>query len=159
MSGTETINDRPLTAKGRDTRRRIVETASDLMVERGVSAVSLDEVGRATATSKSQMYHYFASKDDLVAAVVTAFGTGSLPSKVTYSARRIGGWLARLGGLHRCLPSAGATVVWLSPRHAVQRAHRRDRGRSPRHRGGLRFVAAPPHPYLGATSGFGEVAD
>jgi AcrR family transcriptional regulator len=71
MSGTEIMNDSTLTAKGRDTRRRIVETASDLMVEQGVSAVSLDEVGRATATSKSQMYHYFASKDDLVAAVVT----------------------------------------------------------------------------------------
>jgi AcrR family transcriptional regulator len=70
MSGADTINERPLTAKGRDTRRRIVETASDLMVERGVSAVSLDEVGRVTSTSKSQMYHYFASKDDLVAAVV-----------------------------------------------------------------------------------------
>jgi AcrR family transcriptional regulator len=71
MSGTDTVNDRTLTVKGRDTRRRIVETASDLMVERGVSAVSLDEVGRSTSTSKSQMYHYFASKDDLVAAVVT----------------------------------------------------------------------------------------
>jgi AcrR family transcriptional regulator len=47
-----------------------VETAADLMVERGVSAVSLDEVGRGTSTSKSQMYHYFASKDDLVVAVV-----------------------------------------------------------------------------------------
>jgi len=70
MSGTQTVNERPLTAKGRDTRQRIVATASDLMVERGVSAVSLDEVGRETSTSKSQMYHYFASKDDLVAAVV-----------------------------------------------------------------------------------------
>ena len=71
MSVADTINDRPLTARGRDTRRRIVEAASDLMVERGVSAVSLDEVGRVTSTSKSQMYHYFASKDELVAAVVT----------------------------------------------------------------------------------------
>ena len=32
--------------------------------------MSLDEVGRITSTSKSQMYHYFASKDDLVSAVV-----------------------------------------------------------------------------------------
>ncbi len=66
----ETISDRALTAKGRETRRRIVEAASDLMVERGVAAVSLDEVGRVTSTSKSQMYHYFSSKDELVAAVV-----------------------------------------------------------------------------------------
>ncbi len=60
---------RPVTAKGRATRSRIVDAAADLMVERGVSAVSLDDVGRVTSTSKSQMYHYFTSKDDLVAAV------------------------------------------------------------------------------------------
>jgi TetR/AcrR family transcriptional repressor of nem operon len=70
MSGADTITDRPLTAKGRETRRRIVEAASDLMVERGVAAGTLDEVGRVTSTSKSQMYHYFTSKDELVAAVV-----------------------------------------------------------------------------------------
>jgi AcrR family transcriptional regulator len=70
-TGAEAINGRPLTAKGQATRRRIVETAADLMIERGISAVSLDEVGRVTSTSKSQMYHYFTSKDDLVAAVVT----------------------------------------------------------------------------------------
>jgi AcrR family transcriptional regulator len=70
MSGSDTIADRPLTARGRETRRRIVDAASDLMVERGVSSASLDEVGRVTSTSKSQMYHYFASKDELVAAVV-----------------------------------------------------------------------------------------
>jgi AcrR family transcriptional regulator len=70
MSGADTITGRPLTAKGRETRRRIVEAASNLMVERGVAAVSLDEVGRVTSTSKSQMYHYFMSKDELVAAVV-----------------------------------------------------------------------------------------
>ena len=70
-TGADGINGRPLTAKGRPRRRRIVDTAADLMVERGVLAVSLDEVGRVTSTSQSQMYHYFASKDDLVAAVVT----------------------------------------------------------------------------------------
>ncbi len=70
MPGPDTITDRPPTAKGRDTRRRIIEASSDLMVERGVAAVSLDEVGKVTSTSKSQMYHYFASKDELVAAVV-----------------------------------------------------------------------------------------
>lgn len=74
MAELETLGDRPLTAKGRETRRRIVEAAADLMVERGVAVVSLDEVGRVTATSKSQMYHYFSSKDELVAAVVTCVG-------------------------------------------------------------------------------------
>jgi AcrR family transcriptional regulator len=70
MSAAHTLIERPSTAKGRETRHRIVEAASDLMVERGVAGVSLDEVGRVTATSKSQMYHYFTSKDALVDAVV-----------------------------------------------------------------------------------------
>jgi len=61
---------KPLTAKGRATRDRIVDAAADLMVSKGVRAVSLDDVGHKTSTSRSQLYHYFASKDDLVVAVV-----------------------------------------------------------------------------------------
>ena len=70
---TDTIS-RPLTAKGKRTRDRIVAAAAGLMVDRGVASVSLDEVGRATSTSKSQMYHYFESKDQLVVAVVEHVG-------------------------------------------------------------------------------------
>ena len=71
MTGTVS---RSLTAKGQRTRDRIVSAAALMMVERGIAAVSLDDVGRATATSKSQMYHYFDSKDQLVAAVVDHVG-------------------------------------------------------------------------------------
>ena len=60
----------PLTAKGRGTRQRILDAAADLMVAKGVAAVSLDEICRVTGTSKSQLYHYFASKDELAIAVV-----------------------------------------------------------------------------------------
>ena len=70
MPSTDTITGRAMTSRGRQTRQRIVEAASDLMVERGVATVSLDDVGRVTSTSKSQMYHYFSSKDGLVDAVV-----------------------------------------------------------------------------------------
>lgn len=64
------LTELPLTEKGRVTRERIVDAAADLMVERGAWTVSLNEVGRVTCTSKSQMYHYFASRDQLIAAVV-----------------------------------------------------------------------------------------
>jgi len=66
---------KPLTAKGRATRARIVDAAADLMVSKGVAAVSLDEILRATDTSKSQLYHYFASKEDLVVAVAECVRT------------------------------------------------------------------------------------
>jgi AcrR family transcriptional regulator len=44
------------------------------MLRRGVGAVTIDDVGRATSTSKSQMYHYFVSKEELVDAVVGHVG-------------------------------------------------------------------------------------
>ena len=59
----------PLTAKGRATRDRVVDTASALIYERGVTATSLDDVRAAARVSKGQLYHYFADKDDLVHAV------------------------------------------------------------------------------------------
>jgi len=61
---------KPLTAKGCATRARIVDAAADLMMSKGARAVSLDEVCRTTSTSRSQLYHYFSSKDELVVAVV-----------------------------------------------------------------------------------------
>jgi AcrR family transcriptional regulator len=48
-----------LTAKGRATRQRIVEGAAAEIRARGVVATTLEDVCRATATSKSQLFHYF----------------------------------------------------------------------------------------------------
>ena len=52
------------------TRARIVAAAAKLMRSRGVANTSLDAVLEASEASKSQLYHYFADKDDLVLAVV-----------------------------------------------------------------------------------------
>ncbi len=59
-----------LTTRGRVTRDRIVAAAAALIHEYGVAGTSLDEVRVATATSKSQLYHYFADKSALVRAVI-----------------------------------------------------------------------------------------
>jgi TetR/AcrR family transcriptional repressor of nem operon len=47
-----------------------VDAAADLMRANGVANTSLDAVLAASGSSKSQLYHYFANKDDLVLAVV-----------------------------------------------------------------------------------------
>ena len=52
------------------TRARIVEAAADLVYRRGASATSLEDIMEASATSKSQLYHYFADKDALMRAVI-----------------------------------------------------------------------------------------
>ncbi len=51
--------ERALTAKGTATRARIVEGAAQLIRERGVANVSLDDIRAVTSTSKSQLFHYF----------------------------------------------------------------------------------------------------
>ncbi len=59
-----------LTARGRATRDRIVTAAGGLFHEHGVAGTSLDDVRLTTATSKSQLYHYFTDKAALVRAVI-----------------------------------------------------------------------------------------
>jgi AcrR family transcriptional regulator len=59
-----------LTPRGTVTRARIVDAATDLVETRGLSDTSLDAVLARSRASKSQLYHYFADRDDLVLAVV-----------------------------------------------------------------------------------------
>ena len=61
---------RPATARGAATRARIVEAAAGLVHLRGASPTSLEDIMEASATSKSQLYHYFADKDALMRAVI-----------------------------------------------------------------------------------------
>jgi AcrR family transcriptional regulator len=60
----------PSTGRGRASRERIVAHAADLFAERGVATTSLDDVLAAAGAGKGQFYHYFRSRDDLVAAAV-----------------------------------------------------------------------------------------
>lgn len=62
----------PTTERGRSTRQRIVAAAREVVAERGASAASLDEVGARAPASRSQLYHYFDNKNDLLKAVAEA---------------------------------------------------------------------------------------
>ena len=62
----------PVTGRGRETRERIVRAAAELVAERGVAGTSLDDVRARAHASKSQLYHYFTDRDDLMRAVARA---------------------------------------------------------------------------------------
>lgn len=57
---------------GPPTRQRILDTALDLFGTRGVDAVSLDEIARTVGVRKQTVLYWFASKDDLIDAVLSA---------------------------------------------------------------------------------------
>ena len=54
------------------TRQRIVGAATEVVAEKGANGASLDEVGARAPASRSQLYHYFDDKDDLLLAVAEA---------------------------------------------------------------------------------------
>jgi AcrR family transcriptional regulator len=59
-----------LTAKGASTKTRIVEGAAEVIREVGVGDATLDDIRLRTATSKSQLFHYFPrGRDELLLAV------------------------------------------------------------------------------------------
>ena len=62
----------PSTERGRSTRRRIVAAAREVVAEKGATAASLDDVGARAPASRSQLYHYFDDKNDLLKAVAEA---------------------------------------------------------------------------------------
>ncbi|MCV7027762.1 TetR/AcrR family transcriptional regulator [Mycobacterium sherrisii] len=63
-------DERRLTAKGRATRDRIVQTAAQLIVTEGLSAANMDKVRKAASVSGSQLAHYFADKGALIREVI-----------------------------------------------------------------------------------------
>ncbi len=70
------------TAKGDRTRRRILETATALMAEKGPDAVSMRELSARLHITKPVLYYYFKDKDALIRA---AFEEGTKHFRELYS--------------------------------------------------------------------------
>jgi TetR/AcrR family transcriptional regulator, transcriptional repressor for nem operon len=90
-------------AKGAETRLRIIRAAADLFHKQGVRATSPDQVIEASGTGKGQFYHYFRSKEGLVHEVLhshlEAISSGGAPINYEIESwRDLEGWfLAQIG--------------------------------------------------------------
>jgi AcrR family transcriptional regulator len=73
----------PTTERGRQTRARIVAAAADVVAEKGALGASLDDVGARAMASRSQLYHYFDDKTDLLRAVAEATNEAVLDAQRT----------------------------------------------------------------------------
>lgn len=67
---TESVKPRRLTPKGQATRSRILDAATALIAEHGVSGTGVEDVRAAAGVSGSQLYHYFDSRQALIRAVI-----------------------------------------------------------------------------------------
>lgn len=77
--------DRPATRKrrtGGEIRTSILDAATRIVMERGVARMTLADVAAEAGISKGGLLHYFASKDALIRAMITA-GLDSFEEKTT----------------------------------------------------------------------------
>ncbi|NEN07776.1 TetR/AcrR family transcriptional regulator [Diaminobutyricibacter tongyongensis] len=66
----QTAPTRSFTSKGERTRSKIVDTAASLMLLDGVAGTTIEGVCETAGVGKSQIYHYFDDKNELVRAVI-----------------------------------------------------------------------------------------
>ena len=85
------MSGEPRTGRGRASRERIIERAAELIAERGVAGTSLDDVLAAAGAGKSQLYHYFSGRDELVEAAV-ACRCEHVLGELTQALGSIGTW-------------------------------------------------------------------
>jgi len=88
----------PKSTKGLATKARILEAAINLIYERGANGTSVDDILKASGTGKSQFYHYFLNKDQLLLEVLKAQSQkypGKNLSEFNFASQDgIGTWLA-----------------------------------------------------------------
>ena len=90
--------DEPKTERGRRTRDRIVAAAAALIERQGAEATGLDQVLAEANASKSQLYHYFTDKQDLVRAVIAWQTTAVIDAIATDLAASFGAWEVHIKG-------------------------------------------------------------
>jgi AcrR family transcriptional regulator len=107
--------DPGLTPKGAATRARIIGTAADLILARGVGGTSLDDIRAGTATSKSQLFHYFpGGKSELVGAIAAFQSERVLDAQRPYL-ETLDTWEAWEGWRRAVIAHYGTQAQWGCP--------------------------------------------
>jgi AcrR family transcriptional regulator len=100
------MSTQPPTQRGKISRERILTKAAQLVSEKGVRGTSLVDILSAVGASKSQFYHYFSSKEDLVQAIIgmtTTLVIGNQQPAITHldSWENLDRWAELLVGLQQ----------------------------------------------------------
>ena len=105
----------PQQARAVERRELLLRSATRVLAERGFSRAGMDEIARASGTSKGGLYFHFPTKQALLAAVVSRAGA-LLQRRVRTAMERAGG-----DPLDRAEAALSALFEGLSGRRAVAR--------------------------------------
>jgi TetR/AcrR family transcriptional regulator, transcriptional repressor for nem operon len=70
---TDSLQDKPRAGRGADKRSRLVAAARRTLHEQGIERTTLADIAGAAEVPLGNVYYYFKTKDDLVAAVIEAY--------------------------------------------------------------------------------------
>jgi AcrR family transcriptional regulator len=73
-----TARDRPPTARGRARRERLLDATTELVAARGFHGVGISDIGAAAGVTGSAIYRHFATKTELLVAVLDRVVDGLL---------------------------------------------------------------------------------
>jgi AcrR family transcriptional regulator len=108
---TDSISaDEAATRKPAGKRERLIGAACDLFYRQGIAATTLADIAEAAEVPLGNMYYYFKTKDDIVAAVVDA-RTEEIRSATAALQRRHGSPKTRLKALVAMLSESRETIA------------------------------------------------
>jgi AcrR family transcriptional regulator len=61
----------PLTSRGESTRERILQSAAQVLAERGYAGSTLNEIAERANTKAGSLYYYFESREELIREIMT----------------------------------------------------------------------------------------
>jgi AcrR family transcriptional regulator len=76
-------------SRASDTRDRIVETARQLFFEQGYASTGIAQILKVSGANSGSLYHFFPSKEDLLAAVLERYKTMLEPSVLAPAFTRV----------------------------------------------------------------------
>lgn len=90
-----------MTGLSSDTRTKILDVAQDLIQRRGMNAMSYQNISEAVGIRKASIHHHFASKDDLVNALLRRYRAafGEAVAEILKSRTKAATKLRRYSGL------------------------------------------------------------
>lgn len=108
--------DSKLSEKGKKTKKELLDAAYNLFLERGIHATSVDDILRDAGKGKSQFYHYFKNKEDLIHRLLqehlAELKSGSPPYKMDiHSWEDLETWLKKLIEFYSSLGQAKGCIL------------------------------------------------
>lgn len=108
--------DLPLTARGRvdgrsarkvETRRRIIQAASELFAEQGYTGTSMDQIAEAAGVSKGTIFYNYKNKADLFEHLISE-SAAAIADQIQMARHERRGWEALSEGIITVLRAADA---------------------------------------------------